>query len=191
MFLPTVAPLAFVLSLLVATGVQSPPGAPAVPETFTASAQVKGAAGSIEATIKVRVDRYIADYDRDAIRAGLKHGGYSGFLTALRGAPTIGSVTLGEQSFGVRWATQETIPTGRRIVVITDKPVAFVGGAAVGAKPRAGYEVAVIRFEVDKQGLGQGEMAAAARVRPGGETGVQIDDYAEALIKLTKVTKGN
>ena len=32
-------------------------------------------------------------------------------------------------------------------------------------------------------------MAAAARVRPGGETGVQIDDYAEVPISLVKVTR--
>ena len=100
-------------------------------------------------------------------------------------------MTLGDQAFTIKWATQEALPGGRRIVVVTDKPIAFVGGAAVGAKSRAGYEVAVIRFEIDKEGQGQGEMAAAARVRPGGDTGVLIDDYAEALIKLTKVTKGN
>ena len=190
MFLPSVNSLVLAVTLVagrrsVAAGLAGCTG------DFTATAQVTGAAGSIAATIKVRVDRYVIDYDRDAIRAGLKHGGYSGFLTALRAAPAIGSVSLGDQKFIVRWATQEAIPSGRRIVVITDKPVAFVGGAAVGAKPRAGYEVAVIRFEIDKQGQGQGEMAAAARVRPGGDTGVLIDDYAEALIKLTKVTKGN
>lgn len=189
MFLTSVTSL--VLALTLVGAVQAPPAAPAVPETFTANAQVAGAASTITATIKVRIDRYVADFDRDLIRAGLKHGGYSGFLTALRAAPAIGSLTLGEQAFTVRWATQETIPTGRRIVVITDKPVAFVGGAAVTSKPRAGYEVALIRFEIDKQGQGQGEMAAAARVRPGGETGVQIDDYAEALIKLTKIAKVN
>jgi hypothetical protein len=32
-------------------------------------------------------------------------------------------------------------------------------------------------------------MAAAARVRPGGPTGVQIDDYAETPLKLVTVRK--
>jgi hypothetical protein len=31
--------------------------------------------------------------------------------------------------------------------------------------------------------------AAAARVKPGGETGVRIDDYADKLIMLTTVTR--
>lgn len=191
MFLAKASTLVLALTLggLIA---QSPATTPAVPENFTATAQVAAAASTISAAVKVRIDRYIVDYAEDAIRNGLKHGGYSGFLTALRAAPAVGTVTVGDQSFTLRWATQEATPGGRRIVVITDKPIAFVGGAAAkGAKPRAGYEVALIRFEIDKQGQGQGEMAAAARVRPGGDTGVQIDDYAETMIKLTKVTKGN
>ena len=32
-------------------------------------------------------------------------------------------------------------------------------------------------------------MAAAARVKPGGETGVQIDDYADEPIKLVTVSR--
>ena len=40
---------------------------------------------------------------------------------------------------------------------------------------------------VDGVGFGSGTMAGAARVRPGGEAGVQIDDYADAPIKLVTV----
>ena len=65
----------------------------------------------------------------------------------------------------------------------------FVGGGRTEAKPRAGYEVAVIQLMVDEIGLGTGSMAAAARVKPGGETGVQIDDYADEPIKLVTVSR--
>jgi hypothetical protein len=71
------------------------------------------------------------------------------------------------------------------ISIVTDKPVAFIGGARTDAKPRAGYDVAVAQFTVDRAGKGTGTMAAAARVKPGGETGVRIDDYAEAPVKLS------
>jgi hypothetical protein len=72
---------------------------------------------------------------------------------------------------------------------VTDQPVFFVGGGRVDAKPRAGYEVAVIEIQVDDVGLGNGSMAAAARVKPGGEAGVQIDDYADKPIKLVTVVR--
>jgi len=187
MFLTSVTSIVLAVALVGAT--QSPRKPPPVPETFRANANVAGSAGAAAATIQIRLDRYVTDHDRDAIRGALKTGGYSGFLTTLRAAPALGQVTLGDQTFTVRWATQEPTKNGRRIVVITDKPVYFAGGGAANAKPREGYEVAVIRFEINNVGLGKGEMAAAARVKPGGDTGVIIDDYADALIKLVTVTK--
>ncbi len=67
--------------------------------------------------------------------------------------------------------------------------MAFIGAARTDAKPRAGYEVAVAQFALDSSGHGSGTMAAAARVKPGGETGVRIDDYAEAPVKLTAAAR--
>jgi hypothetical protein len=184
----------FLISLALAVALvgglsQSPRKPPPVPETFTANANVAGIGSAGAATVKIHVERYVADHDRDAIRAALKTGGYAAFLTALRAAPALGQVTLADQTFTVRWVTQEPIKNGRTIVVVTDKPVFFVGGGAANAKPREGYEVALIRFDIDDVGIGKGEMAAAARVKPGGATGVVIDDYAQQPIKLTTVTK--
>lgn len=182
--------ISLVLAITVADGaMQTPRKPPPVPETFNANANVSGITGAVASTVKIRVDRYVADHDRDAMRAALKTGGYAAFLTALRAAPALGEVTLGDQTFTVRWVTQEPIKYGRTIVVVTDKPVFFVGGGATNAKAREGYDVAVIKFDIDDVGLGKGEMAAAARVKPGGTTGVVIDDYAEKPIRLITVTK--
>ena len=74
-------------------------------------------------------------------------------------------------------------------MVVTDKAVFFVGGGRANAKPRTGYESALIQLVVDAAGAGSGSMAAAARVKPGGETGVRIDNYAEEPLALTKVTR--
>jgi hypothetical protein len=162
----------------------------ATPETFSAQAQTGNAAGaSVSAPILVHVDRYTPDFDRKVVEEALRVGGYPGFLPALRKAPQVGSVELGGRKYTIRWARQTPSAQGRTIVVVTDKPVFFVGGGQADAKPRAGYEVAVIQLLVDNAGKGTGTMAAAARVKPGGETGVQIDDYAEKPITLTMVTR--
>ena len=159
------------------------------PETFSANAQVKAAAGAIAATIQIHIDRYTPDFDRTSVESALKGGGYPAFLTALRKAPEVGSVAVGDQKFAIRWAREQKTDKGRTIVVVTDKPVFFVGGGSTAAKPRAGYEVAVLQLLVDEVGLGSGSMAAAARVKPGGDAGVQIDDYAEEPIKLVTVSR--
>jgi hypothetical protein len=159
------------------------------PETFTANAQVQGAAGAAATTLRIQIDRYTPDFDRTSVEEALKTGGYPKFLTALRQAPVVGSVSMGDQQFAIRYARQQATPKGRTISIVTEKPVYFVGGGSADAKPRAGYEVAVLQFNVDEVGLGSGKMAAAARVRPGGDTGVQIDDYGSEPIDLVTVSK--
>jgi hypothetical protein len=159
------------------------------PETFTANLQVTGATGAGAATIQIQIQRYTPDFDRTSVETALKSGGYPAFLTALRKAPEVGSVAVGDRKFVIRWARERPIPKGRTIVLVTDQPIYFVGGGATDAKPRAGYQVGVIQMQIDDAGLGNGSMAAAARVKPGGETGVVIDDYAEQPIKLVSVVR--
>lgn len=160
------------------------------PEQFTANAQVAAASGaSAAATVTIDIRRYTPDAERTAVETALKGGGYPAFLTALRKAPEVGTVGLGTQKWAIRWAREQSTPAGRTIVVVTDQPMFFLGGARANAKPRAGYEVGLIRLQVDAAGMGKGEMAAAARVKPGGETGVQVDDYADQPISLTGVVR--
>lgn len=162
------------------------------PETFTANLHVTGATGGAgAATILIDIERYTPEAERTAVETALKTGGYPAFVAALRKAPVVGSVSSGDQKWDIRWAREREQATnkGRTIVVVTDRPIFFVGGGRVDAKPRAGYEVAVIQLQVDEIGLGSGSMAAAARVKPGGETGVQIDDYADKPIKLVTVVR--
>src|SRR6185295_7016514 len=134
----------------------------------------------LESPIQVHIERYTPDFDRTAVENGLKFNGYSGFLTALRKAPDVGYVDLNGQKTLIRWARETPSGAGRTIVVVTEKPVFFISGGRSNAKPRAGYEVALVQLQVDAKGSGTGTMAAAARIKAGGETGVQVDDYAEA-----------
>lgn len=161
------------------------------PETFTANLQAVGAkGGATAATIDIDIKRYTPDADRTAVETALKTGGYPAFLTALRKAPAVGAVSFADKTWTIRWARERPSGKfGRSIVVVTDQPIFFVGGGMADAKPREGYEVALIEIEVDNVGLGRGTMAAAARVKPGGETGVTIDDYAEKPIRLVTVSR--
>jgi hypothetical protein len=178
--------LALFVTTAVATQTSSNAGAP---EVFNVNAQVKTSGGASASTMQVHVTRYTPDADRTAVETALKHGGYAAFLNALRKAPEVGHVQAGEQKFAIRWARETKTANGRTIVVVTDKPVFFVGGGAADAKPRTGYDVALIQMNVDGVGFGSGSMAAAARVRPGGDAGVQVDDYADSPIKLVTVSR--
>jgi hypothetical protein len=160
-------------------------------ETFVANGQITGLNGtaSAAAIVTIQIDRYSDADDIKAMQDALKFGGYPKFLTALRKAPVVGSVEMVGHKELVRWARQVPTDKGRTISVVTEKPIAFIGGAGITPKSRAGFELAVLQFDVDASGSGSGMMAAAARVRPGGTAGVQLDDYAETPIKLASVRK--
>ena len=89
----------------------------------------------------------------------------------------------------IRYAREKVEGGVRTIVAVTERPVFFLGSARADAKPRAGYEVAVIEIRLDGKGPGRGRLAAAARVRPDGDGGVLLDDYAETPIEITNITR--
>jgi hypothetical protein len=162
---------------------------PKPPETFIANAQAGAKNTGVSATVTIQIDRYTDPRDITTLQEALKYKGYPGFLPALRKAPVVGFVEMAGRKVNVRWARQTATDKGRSISVVTESPLAFLGGAAVDAKPRAGFELAVLLFDLDSVGIGSGTMAAAARVRPGVPDGVQLDDYAETPIKLATVRK--
>ena len=177
-----------VAALSAATAVAQTSATAGAPETFSAGVQIQTGSGPISATIQVRITRYTPDFDRKMLEDALEHGGYASFVNALRKVPEVGTVAAGDGQFSIRLARERKTDKGRTIVVVTNKPVFFVGGARPDAKQRAGYETALIQLEVDEAGVGTGMMAAAARVKPGGEAGVRIDNYAEEPLAL-KVTR--
>lgn len=165
------------------------------PETFTivataTPAGASAAAGGVTVPMTARIDRFTPEHERTKMTDGLKYDGYKGFLNALRVAPQVGTLEVAGQTFAIRWARDVPTKTGRTISFVTDQPVFFVGGGKRGAKSTAGYEVAVILLTVGTDGKGTGTMAAAARVKPGGETGVRIDNYAEKPLTLSVTASG-
>jgi hypothetical protein len=162
------------------------------PEVLSGTAQVKNATGAVSGTLEVRLRRVTPEFDRKAVETALKEGGYPRFLTAIRNAPEVGQLVLGGGApFSIRYATERADGGGRRLVLVTDKPVYFVGGGRADANvaARKGFEVAVVEILLDANGAGTGSMAAAARVRPDGDGGVLLDDFAEQLITLSGMTR--
>ncbi len=159
------------------------------PETFTSPIVAKTAGGSQSATISIDVDHYMTEFDRTTMTDGLRYGGYSGFLQALRKSPVVGYVVIGSEKFGIRWAREERDANGRRMSFVTDTPIYFIGGGRSDPKARSGFQLGVVQISVDEKGTGTGSMAGAARVKPDGKGGVVLEDYAAEPIKLTSIQR--
>lgn len=162
---------------------------PGAPESFRANGQILGAAGGAASTIHIQIDKYTSDADHAALAGTLKQGGYEAFVAALRKAPQIGSLKVGNRSVAIHWARELAQGGSRRIAVATAEPVFFGGAGAVDAKPTAGYDLAMAEFTVDSTGLGKGTMAPAAKVKAGGPTGVEVEDYSGKRIELVTVSR--
>lgn len=164
---------------------------PTAPESFRATAKVANEAGLAGAAfVDVQIDKYTPDAERDALVSTFKSGGLPALVTALRKAPAMGSIKMGTDTVVVRFAReQRSSETRRTITIVGDHPMLFVGGGAVNAKPREGYDLTVVQIDIDDAGVGQGKMAAAAKIKPGGSNGLELDDYAEQPINLVNISR--
>ena len=160
------------------------------PQIFTGMAEAKNANGAVSGKLVVTLRRVTPEFDRQAVETALKEGGYPRFLTAIRKAPEVGEVVLaGSKPYKIRYARERVDGGNRILVLVTDKPIYYLGGARADEANRAGFWVAVIEIRIDASGAGTGSMAAAARVRPDGDGGVILDDFADELITLTGITR--
>jgi len=159
------------------------------PESFNARATVGSAEGRGDAYVNIAVDKYSADKDLQAMEKALHDGGSAAFVAALKKAPAVGKLSVGDKAFTIRWARQKDTPTGRTISLVVDSPVYFIGAGLPGAKPREGFDVSVLLLQMDSSGVGEGKMAAAAKIKSGGDTGVEIEAYDAEPVTLRSVMR--
>ena len=156
-------------------------GAGEYPLALTADVSAKTDTVTISAVVTIKVDRLIEENRRKRLTDALKFGGYPKFVTTLREIPAIGSIQLGKRIVEIHYAQEEQTEGGRRLVLVADRPLFFLGDAA---KTRAGYELTLVELRFDAQGGVTGQMAGAARVKPAGEGNITLDNFAEILVQL-------
>jgi hypothetical protein len=159
-------------------------------ETFTATAAVKTASNAAaNAPVTVIVDRKMSQKEADTFLAAFKSGGPAGLRKALVGIAPTGSVQFGQgKPTPTRLTLERPTDKGRLLTIVCDTPILFLGAGLPGAKPKEGYDFAIIDLEVDSKGSGSGTIAPAAKVSV--KQGVfVVEDYGAELVRLTAVTK--
>ena len=173
---------------LLALTVSAALGAQGGEETFAATAALKTASGAAAtAPVTIVVSRKMAQEEIDKYTAAFKSGGPAALRKALTGAPPTGSIRFGDQApTPARMTLERTTDKGRLLTIITDQPILFLGAGLPGAKPKTGYDFAIVDIEVDAAGSGTGTLLPAARVRVDKGAFV-VDDYGGERIQLTGV----
>jgi hypothetical protein len=163
-----------VTMLTVASAAHSQTGA----ETFTATAAVKTAgAATANAPVTIVVSRKMSQAEADSLTGAFKTGGVTALRKALVGVKPTGTVQLGNgKPTPTRLTLERPTDKGRLLTIVTDEPILFLGAGVPGAKPKEGYDFAIIDIVVDAAGNGSGTLSPA-------------DDYAVELVRLTDVKK--
>src|SRR5262245_13696146 len=157
--------------------------AQAFPKTLTVDAEASLPYAKLSATFTIQVDRLMREQDFMKVAEALKYGGYPRFLPALRQLPVVGRLQIGDMRFDLKYA-RERPDNKSHLVLVADRPVYFFGGGSVDPKAKGGYELTIVEIDFDASGNGKGTMAAAARVKPSGDGGVILDDYAVTPFRL-------
>ena len=159
-------------------------------EVFTATAVVKSADGkSASAPVTITINRKMSEKEAESLANAFKAGGAAALRKGLEGVPTTGTVQVGAGTVTpTRFTIERPVGAGRLLTILTDRPLAFVGASAPGAKPREGYDFAVIDIEVDAQGNGAGTIAPAAKLRLN-QSAFVVEDYGAEVVRLTAVKK--
>jgi hypothetical protein len=159
-------------------------------ETFTATASVKGAGGATaSAPVTITVDRKMPAAESEALVKAFVTGGAAALRKALEGVPPTGSITVGAgAATPTRIVVERPTSGGRLLTIVADKPILFIGGALPNAKPKEGFDFAVIDLQLDAKGGGSGAMAPAAKVKAM-QGAFVVEDYGTEMVTLNNVKK--
>jgi hypothetical protein len=179
-----------VLGLAVLGAAASRPSAQAGAETFSGTATVKTAAGATASSpLTVTIDRKMSQQEADSMLAAFKAGGAAALRKALVGVPPTGSIQLGGGTPATaRLSMERATDKGRLLTLVCDKPILFLGASLPTAKPKEGFDFAVLDIEVDAAGKGSGTLAPAAKVTVK-QGAFVVEDYGSERVQISDVQK--
>jgi hypothetical protein len=161
------------------------------PEVYHATASLKTAAGStMTAPVVISIDRWTTDAEREKVVSALKAGGTAALQKQVATLPAAGTLQVGETKTALHFARALAVGGGKVVTVATSQPVFFVGAGAPSAKPKAGYDVATVVFQVDAGGKGDaGDFAPAAKVKFDDRGALVIEDYGLEAVRLAGIAR--
>jgi hypothetical protein len=155
----------------------------------TATVEREGGA-TITAPVVITIKRVMSDFEADKYANAYRKGGETALRAALVDIPTTGTVQLGRgKPAPTRITIERKTDKGRRMTIVCDKPLLFLGASLPDAKPKTGYNFAVIDLLFDDKGAASGTMATAAWIKLDPQGAFAVQDYSGDLIKLTVAAK--
>ena len=136
--------------------------------------------------VSIRITRWTPDEENARLLGVLRDDGQDAFLRELLDVEPVGSIgTPVSLRYDFFYARQSpTDGGGRRIMLITDRPMAF--SERTSAAPSRDYPFTVVELRLDKEGKGTGTLAQRVQLRLVGNI-LGIENLATAPMQLQEV----
>ena len=148
---------------------------PAAPRRFTATAEYSTpGAGTRTIQIGIIIDHVIRPQEAEGFKKSLTQGGQRALKSAIRNRSD-GRLIVGAVEYPLNIIAANPSGGGFRYAVVTVRPIKIHERDT--GQPSLEYPFAVLVFEVDEDGRGEGELykTAALRVDAGGQ--VEVEDF--------------
>jgi len=159
-----------------------------LPEAFAAVAHDVNGDGAQRSSVDIRITRWASARDEEMLARILVADGPEALLDAVRDAPPAGSIqSPGSLPWSLRFAWQQaTADGGRRIVILTDRPIG--GWEILLGSPTLEYPFSVIELSLDAAGEGDGTLSVATQIVIDEDDGlVNVEGYDPEGVRLTHV----
>jgi hypothetical protein len=161
-------------------------------DVYQGAVKFKNAAGKqVTATVTVTLDRTMPDAERLATVEQVKSNPESA-RSVLAGKPQLGVIEADDRSVPIRYAYVSSLDDGENIIVISDEPMGFIGGAKKGASAKKGFDLTYAMLMMKASGAGKGEIGPAAKIKwmeSGAPAPVRYDNQIVWIENVTKTTK--
>jgi len=156
------------------------------PEDFTAIAIANDNLGSGVGTVSISVDRWSTESERTTFVTTLREKGPRAMLDALQDMRRAGFIrTPDSLGHPLHFAYQTPAEDGgRRIVIATDRPIAFWEHWS-GSRTME-YPFTVIQMRIGRDGRGTGTLSEATRILAYGDI-IELENFSSAPILLKEI----
>jgi len=159
-------------------------------ENYTAVAEVRDADGKPHTVpVVISLDRMVTAAERERLLAAFQTGDADALKKALAAQASLGFIEAGQARVPVKYAFPRTKVGGRILTIVSDTPMAHIGGDMPDAKPKEGFDFTFALLILDANGKGSGEIAPAAKLKLRSDGALTTEDYGAQTIWLHNVSR--
>lgn len=157
-------------------------------DEFAADAVLIGGNRPASSGMKIVIDRWSTDEEKDMLHAAFDKKGQDGLLKAMQATKQIGFLSFRNGlGYPIHYSSQKLGEDGsRRIILITDRYISF--REARNNFQTMEYPFTLIELRIDKNNKGEGRMSIATRIALNKDQSMfELEDWGTAQTMLMNV----